>query len=263
MQNSRYYMANLWFGTEALRRMIQFTLAIFWSSPKWKRSLHGSVWLFVTPMDCNPPGSSVHGILQARRAEWVAIPFSRGSPLSKDRTQVSCIGGRFFTIWATREVLTSWLEREETAEVEGRGGLLRLLSGEESAWSLVQEDPMCCGAAKPVCRNYWACSLKPGNLNCWAHKPPLLQPKPPRTRASPQEEPRPREARAPQPGNWDQHLHHKKDPARPRSMDVLSEKKRKRGGETVAFIQCTVSASSLPGSYLILPSEAKIILKNI
>ena len=46
------------------------------------------------PMDCSPPGSSVHGILQARILEWVAIPFSRGSSplrgssLLRDQTQV-------------------------------------------------------------------------------------------------------------------------------------------------------------------------------
>ena len=50
-----------------------------------------------------PPDSSVHGILQARILEWVAIPFSRGSSQPRDRTQVSHIAGRFFTIWATRE----------------------------------------------------------------------------------------------------------------------------------------------------------------
>ena len=44
------------------------------------------------PVDCGPPGSSVHGILQARVLEWVAIPFSRGSFPSRDRTRVSCIG---------------------------------------------------------------------------------------------------------------------------------------------------------------------------
>ena len=48
------------------------------------------------PMDCSPPGSSVHGILQARILEWVAIPFSRGSSQPKDLTQVSCISGRYF-----------------------------------------------------------------------------------------------------------------------------------------------------------------------
>ena len=55
------------------------------------------------PMNCSPPGSSVCGISQARILEWVAIPFSRGSSGPRDRTHVSCIAGRFFTIWATRE----------------------------------------------------------------------------------------------------------------------------------------------------------------
>ena len=55
------------------------------------------------PMDCSPPGSSVHGILQARILEWVAIPFSMVSSRRRDRTQVSLIAGRFFTIWDTRE----------------------------------------------------------------------------------------------------------------------------------------------------------------
>ena len=50
------------------------------------------------PMDCRPPGSSVRGILQARILEWVAIPFSRGSSQARDRTQGSCITGKFFTI---------------------------------------------------------------------------------------------------------------------------------------------------------------------
>ena len=56
------------------------------------------------PMDCSPPGSSVRGILQAKTLEWVVIPFSRGSSWPRDWTQVSCIAGRFFISWATREV---------------------------------------------------------------------------------------------------------------------------------------------------------------
>ena len=55
------------------------------------------------PMDCSPPGSSVPGILQTRILEWVAIPFSRGSSRPRDRIRVSCITGRFFTVWDTRE----------------------------------------------------------------------------------------------------------------------------------------------------------------
>ena len=56
------------------------------------------------PMGCSPPGSSVHGILQARILEWVTIFFSRGSSQPRDQTQVSCIAGRHFILWATREV---------------------------------------------------------------------------------------------------------------------------------------------------------------
>ena len=60
------------------------------------------------PMDCSLPGSSVHGILQARILEWVAFPFSRGSSQPRDQTQVSHIVGRFFTVWATREAQECW-----------------------------------------------------------------------------------------------------------------------------------------------------------
>ena len=54
-------------------------------------------------VNCSPPGSSVHGILQARILEWVAISFSRGSSQPGDQTQVSRIAGRRFNLWATRE----------------------------------------------------------------------------------------------------------------------------------------------------------------
>ena len=57
------------------------------------------------PMDCSPPGSSVHGISQARILEWVAIPFSRGSSQCREWIWVFHIAGRFFTIWVTREGL--------------------------------------------------------------------------------------------------------------------------------------------------------------
>ena len=58
-------------------------------------------------MDCSPPGSSVPGILQARILELVAIAFSRGSTWPRDRSQVSCIADRFFTIF-TREAQRSY-----------------------------------------------------------------------------------------------------------------------------------------------------------
>ena len=57
-------------------------------------------------IDCSPPGSSVHEILQAGILGCVAIPFSRGSSWPRDQTWVFCIASRFFfTIWTTREVL--------------------------------------------------------------------------------------------------------------------------------------------------------------
>ena len=55
------------------------------------------------PMDCSLPGSSIHRIFQARILEWIAISFSRGSSRPMNRTQVSCLAGRYFTIWATRK----------------------------------------------------------------------------------------------------------------------------------------------------------------
>ena len=56
----------------------------------------------------NPMDYTVHGILQARILEWVAVPFSRASSQPSDGTQVSCIAGRFFTSWATRECDLIW-----------------------------------------------------------------------------------------------------------------------------------------------------------
>ena len=58
------------------------------------------------PMNCSSQGSSGHGIVQARVLEWVAIPFSRESSKPRDRSWVSHIAGRFFTLWGTREAPT-------------------------------------------------------------------------------------------------------------------------------------------------------------
>ena len=60
------------------------------------------------PTLCYPMDYTVHGILQARILEWVAFPFSRGSSQPRDQTQVSCISGRLFTSWATREAQEHW-----------------------------------------------------------------------------------------------------------------------------------------------------------
>ena len=60
-------------------------------------------------MDCSPPGFSIYGILQASILEWVAIPFSRGRSWPRDRTQVSCIAGKFFNVWAPREAQVPYI----------------------------------------------------------------------------------------------------------------------------------------------------------
>jgi len=74
--------------------------------PKYS-TLVTQLCLTCNPMDCSPPDSSVHEILQARIMKWVAISFSRGSSQPRGWNQVSCIAGRFFTNWATRKVLKS------------------------------------------------------------------------------------------------------------------------------------------------------------
>ena len=60
------------------------------------------------PIDCSPQGSSVHGILQARILEWVAVPFSKGSSQPRDWIHVSHTAGRFFIVWATSEAPEYW-----------------------------------------------------------------------------------------------------------------------------------------------------------
>ena len=60
-------------------------------------------------MDCSSPGSSVHGISQARILEWVAILFSRGSSRPRDQTQVCCIAGIFFIKCVHAKSLQSFL----------------------------------------------------------------------------------------------------------------------------------------------------------
>ena len=59
-------------------------------------------------MDCSLPGSSVHGILQARILKWVAMLFSRGSSWPRNWTQISCLAGRFFTAESPRNFYTSY-----------------------------------------------------------------------------------------------------------------------------------------------------------
>ena len=92
------------------------------------------VQLFCDPMDCSPPGTSVHGISQASILGWVAISFSKGSSWPGDWTWISCIAGRFFTKWVTREAAkglqlnlngAQWLLREKS--MKGNCAVCRLV----------------------------------------------------------------------------------------------------------------------------------------
>ena len=79
------------------------SIYIWW----WKQSeVAQSCLTLCNPIDCSLPGFSVHGIFEARILEWVAISFSRGCSWPKDRTQVSYIIGRCFTVWATVMVVS-------------------------------------------------------------------------------------------------------------------------------------------------------------
>ena len=68
------------------------------SEPAGKPKIHESESHSVVSDSLQPHDYKVHGILQARNLEWIAIPFSRGSSRPRDGTQVSCIAGRFFTV---------------------------------------------------------------------------------------------------------------------------------------------------------------------
>ena len=72
-------------------------------------------------MDYSQPGSSFHGIFQARILEWIAIPFSRASSQPRNQTQISCIASKFFNVWAVREApdpLGSYLKLVKKSENE-------------------------------------------------------------------------------------------------------------------------------------------------
>ena len=160
-------------------------------------------------MDWGLPTSSVHGIFQARILEWVTISHYRGCSRSRDQTHISCascIGRQILHHWVHLGI--SWESGEaddwmcclvgiKSWAVESNicprpkwlqfstpcnyrrlnGSRTPTLSGsveknlqETRVWSLIWEDPMCRGAAKPMCHSYWACALDPRSRNsCGPH----------------------------------------------------------------------------------------------
>ena len=96
------------------------------------------------PMDCSPPGSSVHRIFQARILEWVTISFSRESSQPGDWTQVSSIAGRLFTTVSPGK--PSWYIRQsqyifQAKEEAWRRGLFWSLAWECKMYEKRREDP--------------------------------------------------------------------------------------------------------------------------
>ena len=93
-------------GQQLFKAAVQEYLLCTCYSLSEVKGLVAQLWPTICdPMDCSLPVSFVHGILQARILEWVAILLSRGSSPPRDKTCVSCIVGRYFTIWATKEKL--------------------------------------------------------------------------------------------------------------------------------------------------------------
>ena len=102
----------LWKGTGILQATLNSTnVRSSWSTWTWMHFhfllvlVAQSCPVLCDPMDYSPPGSSFHGILQARILEWLAILFSRASSWSRDPIWVFCIAAGFFTNWAIREAL--------------------------------------------------------------------------------------------------------------------------------------------------------------
>ena len=94
------------------------------------------------PMDHSPPGSSVHGVLQARILEWVAIPFSGRSSLPRDWTLIhtsSALGGRFFTMSTTAHTSPNWADQHPDLNSAGKSLVNSNLLGKD--WEKVSDSP--------------------------------------------------------------------------------------------------------------------------
>ena len=112
-------------------------------------SCFSRVQLFCDAMDCSPPASSVHGILQAWILEWVAMPSSRGSSQPRDRTWDCCFAGRFFTVshqgnlFETKHLLLVWR--------------MDILKEVDICWTC----PVCSEKAEQWCSSDWTPSVVP------------------------------------------------------------------------------------------------------
>ena len=133
-------------------------LALPSSFPKVKVLTAQSCPTVCDPVDCGPPGSSVHGILQARTLERVATPFSRGSSPPRDRTWVAHIAGRFFSVWATREACFSILSPVPTVTA-----VLWIFVCQGLSW--IRADRFTSSIVKSACSSVKKC--KPYHSKLW------------------------------------------------------------------------------------------------
>ena len=95
---SKKYLPNPWSQDFFLSSLLEALQFYFSHLGHWSTLILVSVlcvlshvWLFATPWTCNPPGTSVHGVFQARILEWVIIFYSRRSSWPRDQTCVCCI----------------------------------------------------------------------------------------------------------------------------------------------------------------------------
>ena len=123
-------------------------------------------------MDCSLPGSSVHGICQARILEWVAFPFSRASSQPRNHTHVSCIGRRILYHWATKEVqfsLRQWFILLSSLACQWRLSLPNRPSFLKVVWFLHMGHNIQFGRRKELNSGdlgFWElCSVVGGNLD--------------------------------------------------------------------------------------------------
>ena len=109
-------------------------------------------------------GFSVHGILQERPLEWIAIPFSRGSSQPRDWTWVSCISVRFFTIWANgvtqlQAKRCQGLRANTTSSEDAKDSFLE---SSERAWHWQRLD-------------FRLLAAKTERISCYCFKPPTCE----------------------------------------------------------------------------------------
>ena len=122
-------------------------------------------------MDCSPPDSSVHRILQARILKWVVTPSSRGSSWSRDQNCISCTAGGLLTIWATREAKMRTTAQETTPQRALRHGFKEVVGESQHRRFLVKGEEEECFASV-VSESLWSCGLYvSGRLLCLGDSP--------------------------------------------------------------------------------------------